>query len=360
MASPQQMSLMHQEDYKDKLHSRNISQATMQLQQDNTPGSDQDQDVHDITDCDNILDQTQSNGLNTALTPILTETPTGPKQVPQQPQNTVEIPVIKMCDFEIVDMNNKLNLLMSAINKVNTNFHLKLEALHIHVGDSLKTITPQLSTIEKTCEEMQARIDDLESTTANLPNLHSQVAQLENKIETLSDDIATLKGLTQVQDCDIAHLKTKTVNLTARSMANNIVITGITGDQESETNCKEKVLSLMTETMAMEVASTEIVTAHRLGKKLGAKPRLMVVKCTDVLRQRIFKYTSNLKGKTNSNGDPYFVSPQLPEPLNTQKKEREETLRAIKKANAQIPDNDPRKRVDARITNKTLIINNVP
>ena len=49
-----------------------------------------------------------------------------------------EVPVIDMDDFERVGMNNKLNLLMAAINKVNTNFHLKIRECNerLHQCDS--------------------------------------------------------------------------------------------------------------------------------------------------------------------------------------------------------------------------------
>ena len=67
-----------------------------------------------------------------------------------------EIPVVEMRDFEVVDMNDKLNLLMSAINKINTNFHYKIESVKSQI---LADIAPQTTAVEKRCEELEARME---------------------------------------------------------------------------------------------------------------------------------------------------------------------------------------------------------
>ena len=143
-------------------------------------------------------------------------------------------------------------------------------------------------------------------------------------------------------------------------MSNNITILSLDGDVTGEDNPKEKVIDFFKEKMDMEIKDEEVETAHRLGKKTGVKPRLMVVRCTHSLRSRIFNFTHNLKGKTNSRGDYYNVQPQLPEPLLSEKISREEQLKSIRKANQAIPEEEKDKRVQAYIKNKTLIVNNVP
>ena len=350
MASPTSNS---SKDYKDKLHSRNASQVITM-----TP-----EDINNKPSQTEVIEAVGVDVQGGNLSADQLDSPSQPENLGNTKSVAVNMEsteVIKMSDFEVVDdINDKLNLLMVAINKVNTNFHFKWEELQIQILDNKTTLTSKIESVGKTQEELQARVDDLEAATASIPGLLTQVSQLENKVETLSDDVATLKGLMQVQDRDIYEVKNKTVDLTARSMANNVIITGITGDQEAE-NCREKVWSLMNNIMQMEVDKQEILVAHRIGKKGGPKPRAMVVRCADPLRQRIFKFTANLKGKTNSNGDPYYVSPQLPEPLNTECREREEVYKSIKKANAQIPEEEKTRRTDVKIKNKTLIINNIP
>ena len=41
----------------------------------------------------------------------------------------IDIPVVPMDDFAVVDINDKLNLLMAAINKINTKMHIKFESV---------------------------------------------------------------------------------------------------------------------------------------------------------------------------------------------------------------------------------------
>ena len=262
-------------------------------------------------------------------------------------QVELEVPVVNMEDFEVVDLGDKLNLLMAAINKINTNLHLKNEDLQkqIQVGET--KVVKEFAKIEKVHEEMAARIDDLESKNPAVADVITRLESLETENAKLKDDMAILKGITQVHDRHIESNTEKVVDLAARSMANNVVISGICGETKvpeaegevkQRENCKKKVLNFFRDIMKMDTEEDEVLVAHRIGKPGGAKPRLMVVRCSQNLRDRIFKFTSNLKDVQNSSGDPYFVNVQLPEPRATEKKEREERMKAIKKSNAQIPE----------------------
>ena len=84
------------------------------------------------------------------------------------------------------------------------------------------------------------------------------------------------------------------------------------------------------------------------------------MRCSQALRDTVFKFTSNLKGITNTEGEFYYVSQQLPELLSSQKREKEERLRTIRKANKLIPEDEKERRVDVKIQNNTLYINKVP
>ena len=91
--------------------------------------------------------------------------------------------------------------------------------------------------------------------------------------------------------------------------------------------------------MLIEIEDSDVLIAHRLGrKKLDAKSRVMVVKCSYDLRNKIFGYTKNLKDKKNESGDFYRVSSQLPKPLYTQAKEKREKLQEVKKLNATLDE----------------------
>ena len=273
---------------------------------------------------------------------------------------SLEIPVINMEDFAVVDMNDKLNLLMSAINKINTTFHLKFKELSDTVTSEQVSTTAKIANLESLLQETQARVDDLEGKV--LPDdVVDRVGKLEQENAQLRDELAIVKGLMQVQERRILSNKDKITDLTTRSMANNILIAGLVEGTTQETAkiCKDKVLTLLCEKMKMEVKDKEVVVAHRLGKP-GLKPRTMVVRCAQGLRDTIFQYTKNLKDVKNEVGDYYYVSVQLPELLAAEKREREELIKKDKKQNAEVPDQDKHKRKEIVVKNKTVYVDKVP
>ena len=272
-----------------------------------------------------------------------------------------EAPVINMNDFKEVNDGDKLNLLMVVINKINTNFHHKFDALSKLIMDDKDGILLKITAMQKVQEEVLVRLEDLESDKPTIKQLIDRIDSLEQQNARLTDDLAVIKGLVQVHDNTIVSQNKKLVDLSARSMANNIVISGLTGDEKEE-NCKNKVLEFMTENMKMMVEPDEVEVAHRLGNKdpKMKKDRPMVIRCRYSLCDRIFQFTKNLKSQKNNKSESYFVHPQLPEPLQTERKEHEEKYRSIRKANAEIPDDQKDKRTLVHIKNKTLYVNNVP
>ena len=83
--------------------------------------------------------------------------------------------------------------------------------------------------------------------------------------------------------------------------------------------------------MLMEVKDSEVVVAHRLGQKMVGRLRSMVIRCNFSLHDRVFHFVKNLKDKKNDEGQYYYVRQQLPEPMLTQRKERNERITQIKK-----------------------------
>ena len=127
-------------------------------------------------------------------------------------------------------------------------------------------VSARVTALESTTEELMARVDDMESN--NTPeNIIIRLNSLEAENAQLRDELTIVKGLVQVQDKQITSNKNKVVDLTARSMAKNVVILGIEGDNEEETvnGCKDKVIDLFKNKMQMDIDDTEIEVAHRMG-----------------------------------------------------------------------------------------------
>ena len=134
-----------------------------------------------------------------------------------------DYPVVSMADFEIVNTNDKLNLLMSAVNKINTNLHLKLESLQTYINDNM---AKKLTSLETKYEALLARADDAETAIAGIQVNRSNIETLEDQLAKVMDEVSTLKGIVQIQDMEIKDCKGKIVNLTARSMSNNVIMHG--------------------------------------------------------------------------------------------------------------------------------------
>ena len=112
-----------------------------------------------------------------------------PGSVTEQP----EVPIVKMTDFKVVDVDDKLNLLMSAINKINTTFHYKFESLQQKLTGQINGITPKLTAVESLNQEIQARLDDLEEKAVKTENLERKYAELERKYAEVQDELAIVK-----------------------------------------------------------------------------------------------------------------------------------------------------------------------
>ena len=159
-----------------------------------------------------------------------------------------DIPVIKMDDFSQVGTDEKLNLIMVAINKINTTFHHKFEEFNEQVNyeGGMKS---QLNQCKQAIINIQESLDDeqdgafprLRDTESQIADLQETVAHLEEKIASMQNDIVILRGAVQVQEKQTASNTNKLVDLTARNMSHNIVISGLTGDNKEE-DCKQKGL----------------------------------------------------------------------------------------------------------------------
>ena len=273
-----------------------------------------------------------------------------------------EIPLIEMTDFETVNMDDKLNLLMSAINKVNTNFHLKIDSIKVELLGHKTAMEPCIKELEKLNQELTARVDDLEHKCAGYNDLCERTEKIELENAKLKDDVAILKGFVQVQDKAISSNQKKIVDLTARSMANNVIVSGIPETDVNEENCKNLIIKFFEEKLKLELNHDHVEVAHRLGvKQANARyAQAIIARCLPDLKQRVFKATHLLKDVKNAKGDYYSVKPQLPEPLLSEKIEREDRLRSIRKANEQIPDEDKHRKTTAHIKNRVLYVNNIP
>ena len=144
----------------------------------------------------------------------------------QSSKELPEIPIIKMKDFSVVDMNEKLNLIMVAINKMNTNFHHKFEDFNRQLNDGDSSIIKRLEICEETLQnhhdvyndEQQGILPHLRDVESTISDLALRLETLEEQKAQITDELFALKGVMQVQDNKIMQMDKKIVDLTARNM----------------------------------------------------------------------------------------------------------------------------------------------
>ena len=122
-------------------------------------------------------------------------------------------------------------------------------------------------------------------------------------------------------------------------MWNNITILGVEGDKAGEP-IKENILKFLWEKLKMDVDDNEIISAFRLGTRVGKKPRTVVVHCKLSLRSRVFGYTHNLQEMRNARNGFYYVNQQVPEEHAVARKEMQYKFKKIKDLNKVLPVND--------------------
>ena len=148
--------------------------------------------------------------------------------------------------------------------------------------------------------------------------------------------------------------KKQVKNLKIQALHNNIVISGLQGDNPGE-DISASVESFFRAKMKMELCDDEVVSACRPGAKIGKKPCVVIVKCRSSLRQSL--YTQHLKGLWNPYNDFYYVNQHYPEEVAAERRELQYKLKKIRDKNKQLPVD---KQVSASIKNGVLIVNNEP
>ena len=139
-----------------------------------------------------------------------------------QDSQKTKLSVIDMAYFKEVEANHKLDLLMVAINKINTNFHYKLEAMQKEFTSTVRNVCdvmlPKIQNLEKCYEELNARMDDMETSlpefkdinrkmgvidqdlTPAVTDLQTRLSRVEVMQSQIADDLTIVKGFLQVHD----------------------------------------------------------------------------------------------------------------------------------------------------------------
>ena len=226
--------------------------------------------------------------------------------------------------FEEGSLEEKLDQVIEAMEKLNERF----VKVHNIVNDAQDGIDTRL-----------------EGTSAQVLDSQEKIQELEEENQQLRFELDLLKSLIYKHSADLTSLRDKTTSCTAQKMSLNLTIQGILGDCENfkDDNCKGKVSSFLKDTMKLEIAKENIVSAYRQGPYKKDQNRSIIVKCKDkATKVAILKNKNKLKDVKNDKDMPYYINKQLPEAYVETNREIREIIKVAKKkakdAGQDIPD----------------------
>lgn len=165
-----------------------------------------------------------------------------------------------------------------------------------------------------------------------------EIKQLKENVRELTQRCDLLEQLLIKVSKKNAYLEDRIVDLTSRSMRDNVVISGIS-ESEYE-RCESKVSDFLSANIEVNCGPNDIERAHRMGAFKGAtgEPRPMVVKLKGHTKDKVMKNTSKLKGKRSATGKSLYISAQEPEAIAEKRKKARFVSKELHAINSSLPE----------------------
>ena len=262
--------------------------------------------------------------------------------------------------FASLSHTNQMGTILSVINKL----CVKVTEIDVSLNHDTDGINTQLDTLTALSEQNCNNIDSYKNNCDNAKSdLLDKISTADETITSLQNENAILKGIITKHSCQLKSLNEKVAMLTSRSMEKNLTISGLLGENKKskeKEDCKSNVINFLKEMVEIDVDSSEIYIAHRVGNikdQRNNKPRLMLIKCKSALKQRILRNAKNLKDKQNEQGDYFYINKQLPDQIAEQNREVREQVKAQKVKDSSLPASD---RSQILIKNNTVYVDGQP
>ena len=188
--------------------------------------------------------------------------------------------------------------------------------------NDIRATNTKLQNIEMWKTQVDEKIGEMEDALkfADKTIEDTKAADLEKKVNAIS------KMLSRHWDL-INEIQDRTDNMEARSMKNNVIISGI--EENVDESCTNKVNSFVANELELG-EQLNFKVAHRIGNGKGDRPMVVRLKNQDE-KSKIFKNVKSLSKKVNYNDRPYFVNDQLPAKINERKMWEKDIFRRNKK-----------------------------
>lgn len=174
-----------------------------------------------------------------------------------------------------------------AVNAVNTEVSagMNTEVLWDFLKENVGVIVQKIMSSNEWKDSMQSHEDS--------------IMALSEENHELRNRLAITEGALTRCEMVIRRLEEKVVDLTARSMRDNLIIKNISEEQtEKDTDIEEKLRSTLRSELNIpeqEMKSITIQRAHRVGKKSRDRPRNIVTKLNSKGKSVIMRHLRNLK-----------------------------------------------------------------
>lgn len=178
-------------------------------------------------------------------------------------------------------------------------------------------VCKRLDNIENFIKQPETGVKDRLSSMERKQDVHDgKVLFMAKEHKAIKHDMQQIKGVIQRHATQLQVHESKVTDLTARSMAKNLLISGIVEDHHE--NCKEQVRKFLLEELDINIALDEdlkIKVAHRLGFRREDinSDRAMIIKVNDKLKELILNNIEHLEGRKNRKGKSYYINIQQPE-----------------------------------------------
>ena len=207
-----------------------------------------------------------------------------------------------------LDTNTAMNLIFQELASIRND----VKTLTTVNTDQTNAINSLKLQFEGHIKDHNALKECVNENSSALSSQHSDILDLQKKVDNYETRLAILEGATRRQDLLTKELRTDLTKQISKSMKINTVFYNVTeGENETVEQTKAKVVSFLTDEMKMpaeEVETLSFLRVHRLGSKTKKDlnketspetsstptPRPIIVKFLDNDKQRVFSYIKNL------------------------------------------------------------------
>lgn len=219
--------------------------------------------------------------------------------------------------FKKADTDKKLDMIASAFNKISETFNNKIDNLRTEVDTKLNNLETLEKKIDKKLDPLwdavfeeevglkdvvrkletdfytedtgiKSKVQELEKAADFTDNNYRELAK---QLDVIKFEQEILRGYATKHEDQLFAVQDKVIDMTAKSMENNISISGLEELPEEDPITILKKF-LMEELRIADLDTGElykIKEAFRIGVAQPNKPRNMIVKCNQFLRKKILE-----------------------------------------------------------------------